>query len=332
MTQLIGLKRGIARLDEYSLQWEGLFEKEKETLQSLLGDLKVDVYHIGSTSIPGMIAKPIIDIAVVIDDLDELNEYIKDLEEAGFIYRADHDTWEKRLFIKGGEDYRTHHIHFYRRDSSQLKHVLTFRDYLYYNQEPAEFYTKFKRLLAARYPSDRLTYTEIKGEFIDRILAIANFERERGISIRRVKDSDFHGWLRMRYKLWAECPIEEHIKEINQWLSSPETPVYIAECKQHGLVGFVETSIHNTVRSSIGYIEGWYVEETHRRIGIGKTLLIMAETWALSMGFSEMGSDVKVENYRSIAAHKRLDYNEIDRDETEVKFLKALTSRNVSIL
>lgn len=118
----------------------------------------------------------------------------------------------------------------------------------------------------------------------------------------------------------------EHHKEIAEYLSIRlEEPVYMA-VKGDGLIGFLEASIHRMGSHAvpIGYIEGWYAEEEFRRIGVGKNLVTMAEAWALSMGFSEMGSDAEVTNHVSIGAHKRLGYEEITRDETEVKFLKGL--------
>jgi GrpB-like predicted nucleotidyltransferase (UPF0157 family) len=200
VTPLIGLKRGIVKLDEYNLKWKDLFEKERETLEGLIGDLIIDIYHIGSTSIPGMAAKPIIDMAVIMDHLEGLNEHIKLLESIGYIYRPEHDTWEKKLFVKGGEEHRTHHIHFYRRDSSQLTDVMLFRDYLLQNHESTMLYVEYKGLLADRYPG--AAYTEAKGRFISRIFSIAKLQEERGIFIRRASHHDISAWSSMRRKLW----------------------------------------------------------------------------------------------------------------------------------
>lgn len=84
MPRMIGLKRGVVKLDFYSPKWKEYFEKEKEHLQKLLGNSIISIEHVGSTSIPGVIAKPIIDIAVVVKSISLPDKLINLLETLGY--------------------------------------------------------------------------------------------------------------------------------------------------------------------------------------------------------------------------------------------------------
>ena len=170
---MTGLKRNKVELEEYNPKWAKDFEVEKANLTQILGDDAIGIHHIGSTAIPGISAKPIIDIAVEVESFNLLDELDDTLKEQGFIYRSIHDEPGYKLYIKGGEDYRSHHIHFYEKGSKKLKNDLYFRDYLIEHPETAQKYDALKQNLASKYPDDRKKYTKGKKEFIEKVLAKA---------------------------------------------------------------------------------------------------------------------------------------------------------------
>lgn len=150
------------------------------------------------------------------------------------------------------------------------------------------------------------------------------------IRVRRASAADIERLLPMRMRLWPDCPADEHRLELQQWMDSPEeTPVFIAEDTDGNPVGFVEASIHDSASgcktTPVGYVEGWFIEEKHRRLGIGRMLIALAEEWARDRGFREMASDAEIDNKVSISAHLRLGYVETHRAGGEVKFMKMLT-------
>jgi len=133
----------------------------------------------------------------------------------------------------------------------------------------------------------------------------------------------------MRKKLWPDCPEEKHDKELNLHMSQPENyQTFIAIDLSEKPVGFIEASVHKLTpgchTSPVGYIEGWFVEEEYRKIGIGKLLMEAVETWAIEYGYLEIASDVEINNVISIEVHKSLGYKETYRTDIEVKFLKEL--------
>jgi len=172
---LIGLPRGIVKLLPYSSEWERLFEEEKRLLQSSIGNYAIDVQHVGSTAIPGLEAKPIIDIAVAVQRLQEMGKYIGGpLERLGYEFRREEPR--SVLFAKGNPSRRTHYLHIVEWKSDSWKNYLLFRDYLRKHKEVADEYSKIKRELAQKFQTNRGAYTEGKAQFIESALRLAKCE------------------------------------------------------------------------------------------------------------------------------------------------------------
>lgn len=171
MTDVIGLENGVVRLVPFSSEWRRIFETEKAALEGALGTLALDIQHVGSTSIPGMPAKPIIDIAIAIPDYDEASVCVPPLEALGYEYRGEFGIPRRHYFSKG--DPRTFHLHMVEIKSTQWVNMLGFRDYLRQAPQAAKEYAELKRQLADRYPLDREAYLEGKADFIQRIIQAA---------------------------------------------------------------------------------------------------------------------------------------------------------------
>lgn len=165
----IGLKRGAVILNFYTTGWARSFELEKNKLLKLFKVLAVDIQHIGSTSIPGMKAKPIIDIAVGVKSMKLKNRYIKLLTKNGYEFRPFGNTNTHLLFVKGKESKRTHYIHVMKYNGVIWKHDLFFRDYLRSHSSVAKKYIKLKESLAKQFAKDRRSYTDSKSDFIKSI-------------------------------------------------------------------------------------------------------------------------------------------------------------------
>jgi len=171
---MIGLPRGAVRLIPYIPEWARLFEEEKALLEAAIGDEVLDIQHVGSTSIPGMIAKPILDIGIAVRDYEEARVCIRPVEQLGYEYRGELGISRRHYFVKG--EPRTHHIHMNERDSRDWENQVLFRDYLIHHPEQAEQYAALKRELAETYPRDREAYLEGKASFIEGVLERARKE------------------------------------------------------------------------------------------------------------------------------------------------------------
>ncbi len=168
----IGLKRGTVKLLPFNKNWAKSFEKEKKHLTSKLKDLVVDIQHIGSTSIPGMTAKPIVDIAIGVKTMKGSKKFIKILESAGYKFINHFGNLNTHLFfVKGEESNRTHYIHLIKYQGKIWQHNMFFRDYLSKNKSAAKKYINLKQKLAVQFVDKRKLYTAAKGNFIKDIFA-----------------------------------------------------------------------------------------------------------------------------------------------------------------
>lgn len=175
---MLGLKRGTVELLPHYIIWEQVAADTISLLKSLLGDVSMDIQHIGSTAIRSIYAKPIIDIAVGVSSLDSIKPYIELLYQNGIIFRNE-DVKGQFLFVIGDfeKDTRTHHIHIVEWNSIAWNNYINFRDYLNTFPAQAEKYNALKKELAVKFANDRIKYTEGKQKLIDKLLKQAYFWR-----------------------------------------------------------------------------------------------------------------------------------------------------------
>jgi len=167
---MLGLKRGTVKLIADHKKWKELFEKEKKTLLSIFEDLEIQIEHVGSTAIPGVLAKPIIDMMLGFSKPEQTEIIYKKLEELGYEDRGERGVPGRRLFVKGPEEKRTHYLHVTKIDNSFWQEHIIFRDYLRQNQKGRDEYNKLKQDLAEKFSDKRELYTKAKSDFIQNII------------------------------------------------------------------------------------------------------------------------------------------------------------------
>jgi len=153
----------------YDPEWPARFRRLGERLRSALGDAALRIDHIGSTAVPGLAAKPIVDIQISVAALEPVEAFRRPLESAGYLWRADNPDRTKRYFRESPGAPRTH-IHVRRAGSWAEQVALLFRDYLRGHPNDAHRYAEVKRALAAEYTDDRQGYTDAKSDTIWSIL------------------------------------------------------------------------------------------------------------------------------------------------------------------
>ncbi len=172
---MIGLKHGTVQLCEHEKEWEIEAQNTIDRLKSILGSVIKDIQHVGSTSIPSIKAKPIIDIALAVDNFDDILAFEKELKAEGFYYRpnAQSSLGNQLLFAcgsfyDGSGDLQTHFIHVVLTDSMDWTDYINFRDYLNSKPSVAKEYESLKVSLAKQAPIDggREKYLNGKRDFI----------------------------------------------------------------------------------------------------------------------------------------------------------------------
>jgi GrpB-like predicted nucleotidyltransferase (UPF0157 family) len=161
----------------YDKRWPELFEAERAELMTLRAHGIKDIQHVGSTAIPGLAAKPIVDVMVGVEPLLVGQGLLDALKRLGYEYFGEYGIPGRHFFRKG--DPRTHHLHWVGWGGDFWVRQVDFRDYLRAFPEEAERYERLKRDLAARFSSDRDSYTKAKTHFVEDILLKAAWWKTR---------------------------------------------------------------------------------------------------------------------------------------------------------
>ena len=169
----IGLKRGTVDVVPYNPEGATEFEREKARILNACGSKVVAVEHIGSTSVPGLAAKPIIDIAVGIRRLKDAKKLLPALKKLNYHFYKEFQR--QRLFVaKGPDERRTHYLHVMRYNGAKWKTDQLFRNYLRSHPKAVQQYADLKQKLAQTHPDDRRAYADEKDAFIKSIIAKAS--------------------------------------------------------------------------------------------------------------------------------------------------------------
>ena len=184
----LGIPRTKAFILPYDQNWPVLFEEERSRISTAVGHIVAGVHHVGSTSIPGMPAKPILDIAVLLHEFEDGERCIKPLENIDYVHKGlEDDIPGDRFFLKGhptkescseSEEIRTHIVHMYKLDSPIRRDHFLFRDYLIAHPEAAAEYARLKLALTDKHSDDRASYSAGKRSFIRGVIAKAAEEFE----------------------------------------------------------------------------------------------------------------------------------------------------------
>lgn len=156
-------------MTEYNPDWSRLFEKEAAFLNKTFQPYPIQLHHIGSTSVEGMRAKPIIDIMGEVEDLDQVDNQVFQLEKNGYDDRGEHGIKGRRYFVKkAGLEHKVH-LHIFQAGADDVLRHIAFRDFLITHPDIAEFYGSLKQDLAEAYPEDIESYIEGKNAAVLKI-------------------------------------------------------------------------------------------------------------------------------------------------------------------
>lgn len=164
----MGLQKGTVKLENDYLNWKKMFDEEKQNLKSIFCEIAIEIEHIGSTAVKGLFAKPIVDIAIAVNEFSDI-EKIKDKLESLYTIKNNEENGEI-LLIKEAEEVTYFLIHVMKIDSKRYKDTIDFRNYIRENYDVMKQYEDLKVELAQIYADDRKTYTKSKNDFIQNVL------------------------------------------------------------------------------------------------------------------------------------------------------------------
>ncbi len=171
-------------------EWSQLADEEAKRILEQLSIPVIGIYHIGSTSIPGIKAKPILDFVMEVEDLDEVIRSAEALEKLGYLSKGEYGIPGRQFFTKDTDGERSHHLHVFQQGHPDIERHLVFRDFLRANLEAAREYEKIKEKLAKRFPKESGSYTEAKSDFILSMDEVARYWLEQKGIMKEPQDSE----------------------------------------------------------------------------------------------------------------------------------------------
>jgi GrpB-like predicted nucleotidyltransferase (UPF0157 family) len=171
-----GVEKAEIKLLDYDPDWPKKFETHARRIAGALGRAALRIEHVGSTSVPGLAAKPVVDILVVVPDSADESAYLPRLEAAGYVLRVREPEWNEHRMLRTPE--RDAHVHVYSAGCTEVGRVLAFRDRLRRNREDRRRYERLKRELAAKEWPDMNDYAAAKTEVIESVIAAGRAEGE----------------------------------------------------------------------------------------------------------------------------------------------------------
>ncbi len=153
---------------EHNENWSKKYQEEAKKITAILGGNIINIHHIGSTAIPSIKAKPVIDILVEVKNIEKIDEYNDQMASLGYEAMGESGIEGRRFFRKGGNN-RTHHVHVFQAGSEEIERHINFRDYMTAHPDEAMQYSQLKDRVAKEYTYDIQGYMAGKNSFIKEI-------------------------------------------------------------------------------------------------------------------------------------------------------------------
>lgn len=205
----------VIRVIPHDPRWKSLFHEEEGRLRALLGEDAVRIHHIGSTSVPGLAAKPIVDVLAEVTEIEAVDRRRSAFGDGGYRWFGEYGIPGRRFLIRGFDPDRSHHVHVFAAGHERVRDHLEFRDYLIAHPGEAAAYGRLKIDLARRHPDDIDAYTAGKAAFIResvrRAAAWAKSREEGGMNrdVRRLEEARREDFYRVHHESnghgWCFC-------------------------------------------------------------------------------------------------------------------------------
>jgi GrpB-like predicted nucleotidyltransferase (UPF0157 family)/GNAT superfamily N-acetyltransferase len=270
----------------YDPQWPKMFQLEAELILQALGNNCTVVHHIGSTSIVGISAKPIIDILPVVIDIRAVDNSVKAMESIGYEAKGEYGIAFRRYFHKD-QGLRTHNVHVYQEGDPEISRYLKFRDWMRLHKEDAEQYSKLKEELAIKFPQDILAYCNGKDAFVASIDAKNGFDGWR--MVQALTDRE---WLTIRdlrqkyfYKM-IEDPFTRTFKHKDH--------IHFVFYKNASIIGYAHLQLWQAGRVALRMI---VIDENYRSQGYESQFLKLCERWLDHQGLNVLVTQSSPQDY-----------------------------------
>lgn len=302
--------RRIIEVVPYRKEWPSMFELEAKRIKQALGNNCLIVHHIGSTAVPGLASKPIIDMLPVVKNLLEVDQANHAMQQLGYEAKGEFGIPFRRYFQKGG-DTRTHHMHIFEEGNPEIERHIKFRDWMIAHHDDREAYGKLKKQLALKFPNDIMSYCMGKDNFVASIDAKTGFDGLR--MVQALTDREWEAVRQLRQKYFFDrVPISDPYT----WTFKHAEHVHFVLYKGSKIIGYAHIQLWSDKRSALRII---VIDEPFRRSGLGGDFLKMCERWLKEQGILKLQIQSSPEAYKFYCKHAyvHMPFNDPDGHESD---------------
>ncbi len=262
----------------YHPEWPALFEKEACKIKSALGHNCHTIYHVGSTSIPGMCAKPIIDMIPVVANIQQVDEMAAEMAKLGYQVKGEGGMLFRRYFTKS-DDTEAFNVHVYEEGAGEVDRLIKFRDWMRSHQQDADAYANLKLQLEGLLSVDRLKYTMGKEAFIASIDAKTGFSGWRIVQV--LTEREWSAYHRIRkQEIFDGIGIEY---DPNHFTLTDKAHVHMVLYQGSDIVGVAH--LERLAGEEVA-LRPFAIDRAYQNRGLGSTFLANIERWLKQQGCS----------------------------------------------
>lgn len=301
------MKRNI-EVVTYNPEWPEIFASEAKLINHALGNNCLIIHHIGSTSVPGLSAKPIIDILPVVKNILEIDKATKAMEGLGYEAKGEYGIAFRRYFQKG-KNIRTHNVHVYEEGDPEIDRYLRFRDWMRSHEDDAHAYANLKIQLAMKFPQNILQYCNGKDAFVASIDIKDGYDGWRMVKALTDREWATVGTLRQKYFFKSNA-------DPYAWTFEHKDHVHFVFYKNSDIIGYAHLQLWAERRAALRII---VIDECYRNRGFGSQFLKLCERWLCHQGFKTLLVQSSPEAYKFYCQHEylKMPFNVPDGYETD---------------
>jgi len=291
----------------YNPNWPSMFEQEATLIRKALGTNCTIIHHIGSTSVPGLCAKPIIDILPVVNDILEVDKATKAMQNLGYEAKGEFGMAFRRFFQKGN-DVKTHNVHIYQKGDPEIDRYLKFRDWMRSHKEDSEAYANLKMDLAKKFPDDILAYCNGKDAFVASIDTKDGFDGWR--MVQALTDKEWAAVRNFRQKYFFKSITDPYTETFKH-----KDHIHFVFYNNADIIGYAHLHLWPKQRAGLRII---VIDENYRNQGFGTQFLNQCERWLSHQGFKAIlvQSNPEAFNFYHHLGYVKMPFNDPDGYET----------------
>ncbi|KTD73430.1 bifunctional GrpB family protein/GNAT family N-acetyltransferase [Legionella tucsonensis] len=263
----------------YDSNWPMQFVQEAERIKKALGSNCIKIHHIGSTSVPDLAAKPIIDMIPVVLELSKVDSANAALQALGYEAKGEYGIPFRRYFQKG-DNLRTHHAHIFELGNSEIGRHLKFRDWMRTHPEDREAYARLKQELAHQHPYDITAYCLGKEDFIAAVDKKAGFN-----GLRVVKALTTREWDKVRHFRQFYFFDKAGLSDPYTWTFEHDAHIHFVLFQGSDIIGYAHLQLWSRKRAALRII---VIDEKKRNHQYGSQFLTLCEKWLKNQGYRSL--------------------------------------------